>query len=650
MVKNAPVIYEAWSTYLAQRKLATVVEPTIGLSWERCRHYKIDPYDPLTNCPVLTEEELQARREQRKVLLDNATPFLETLYRIVEGSGFMVILTDEQGWVLEMLGDPEIISNTRQLNFTPGSNWSEERRGTNAIGTAIIERRPLQVYATEHYCQSLHHLTCSASPIYDCNNVMIGVLDVTGPYQYGHPHTLGMVVSAVKAIESQIANKAAADNVFSAYSKLDTIIESMSSGLISVNQYGVIKHVNTLAASFINAEPQSLIGKTIADIFGENSRLEQALKKGEEFSTEEIIAYTPKGRVPLISSAKIFKDRKGKNGIIATLLEQKQVHRLVNEIAGVQARFSFKDVVGSSEEIQKVIALAKTVARNDSTILIQGESGTGKEIFAQAIHCHSRRKEEPFIAINCAAIPRALVESELFGYVDGAFTGGRKGGRPGKLELANGGTIFLDEIGDMPLEIQGSLLRFLQERQITRIGGHKPIPLDVRVIAATHKDLSQEVDKGNFRLDLYYRLNVVRLQLPSLRERKEDIIPLVEYFISRMSRQMGKQEPVISDEAMWLLENYDWPGNIRELENMVEQVMNILEGPVLTATHLPEALKKPYHSHLNVIAGGLLKENEATLIKQAIRLCKGNLTESAKYLGIGRATLYRKIKKLGIPS
>jgi len=648
MLNKAPLIFEAWQAYITHRRLAPILEPTIALSWERCRYYGIDPNDSLTNCRELTEEELEDRRERRQVLLDNAKTFLETVYRIVEGSGFMVILTDEQGWVLEMLGDPEIVNYTQGLNFTPGSNWSEEIRGTNAIGTAIIEQRPLQVYATEHYCKSLHHLTCSASPIYDCNRVLLGILDVTGPSNCAHPHTLGMVVSAVAAIEKQIANSAVSDNVISAYSKLNTIIESITEGVITVNAYGVVKHINTLGARILNNTTDACIGRTMSDIFGENTVFEKALKNGEQFDGKELTVNTPKGRVPIICSVKLFTDTKGRSGIIISISEQKRVHRLVNEIAGTQARFNFKDVIGRSAEIQRVVTFAKTVARNDSTVLIQGESGTGKEIFAQAIHRHSLRKDEPFVAINCAAIPRALVESELFGYVDGAFTGGHKGGRPGKLELANSGTIFLDEIGDMPLEIQGSLLRFLQERQITRIGAQKPFPLDVRVIAATHKDLIKEVDKGNFRLDLYYRLNVVRLNLPPLRERKGDILLLAEYFIRHISQKLDKQEPVMSEDAILLLQNYDWPGNIRELENMVEHVMNILETPVLTVSHLPEALKKSYRPVDITGTGGMLKESEATTIKQALSLCHGNLTKSAEFLGIGRATLYRKLKKLGI--
>lgn len=650
MLNRYELIHEAWKEYMKSRTLAPIVSPYITLSWERCFYNDIDPYDPLTNVPVLSEEELRSKQERRIDLMESASPFLDTLYQSVKGSGFMVILTDEQGYILKLHGDPEIIQNTKELNFYPGSNWSEETRGTNAIGTAIVARRPLQVYGTEHYCKALHHLTCSAAPIFDSNDILIGVLDVTGPYQFAHPHTLGMVVSAVAAIQKQLVNMVAKDEMASAYRKLNTIMESMNEGVIAINRHGVITHCNTLAAELLNTNPEKCLGRAAADIFGADNILERVLREKGKFEGRELVVNTPKGRVTLICSAKTYKDAKDRTGVIAIMFEQKRVHRLVSAIAGTHSRFTFSDVVGSSQEIKKVVDMARKVARNDSTVLLLGESGTGKEIFAQAIHSHSDRKNEPFIAINCAAIPRALVESELFGYEEGSFTGGRKGGRPGKLELANGGTIFLDEIGDMPLEIQGSLLRFLQERKITRVGGHKDIPLDVRVIAATHKDMMMEVEKGNFRLDLFYRLNVVVLKLPSLRERKDDIIPLAEYFLRRYSNRMGKPEPIISEEATWLLYNYDWPGNVRELENTIEQAMNILEGKVLSASLLAENIKKVSRLDSDVANRGLLKENEVTAIKQAIQLCQGNLTKSAKCLGIGRATLYRKMKILGIAS
>ncbi|HWI54561.1 MAG TPA: sigma-54-dependent Fis family transcriptional regulator [Desulfobacteria bacterium] len=643
------MVYEAWEEFQASQQISSVIMPSITKSWERCHDKNIDPFDSLAGIPVLTEEELAARKERRADFLECAGPSLDALYQFVKGSGFMVILTDEQGCVLKLLGDADIIQNTSILNFHPGSNWSEDVRGTNAIGTVIYERGPLQVCGPEHFCRSLHHLTCSAAPIFNSNNELIGIIDVTGPFRLSHPHTLGMVVSAAAAIRHQLANKVAIDETVSAYRKLNTIIESMTEGVIAVNSQGVIAHINTLAADLLNTKPDLCLGKTAGEIFDDNQVLEQAIRNKGEINGKEIVVNTTKGRVSLICSGKTYIDSKNQIGIIATISEPKRVHRLISEITGSQSQFSFKDLVGNSPEILKVINRAKMVSGNDSTVLIQGESGTGKEIFAQAIHSHSNRKREPFIAINCAAIPRALVESELFGYEDGAFTGGRKGGRPGKLELANGGTIFLDEIGDMPLEIQGSLLRFLQERTITRVGGHKAIPLDVRVIAATHKDLTTQVDLGNFRLDLYYRLNVVTIDLPSLRERKEDIIPLAENFLRRYSKLMGKTEPVISNQADLLLQNYDWPGNIRELENCIEQVMNIIEGDVLSVSLLPEALKNNFRLQSNRTNGRFLRETEGQAIMQAIQLCNGNRTKAAEYLGIGRATLYRKLKEAENP-
>jgi transcriptional regulator of acetoin/glycerol metabolism len=639
------MVQEAWKEYQSRRKLSPFISPCVSLSWERCRH-KIDPFDPLTETPVLTKEELLVKQEKHSNLLECGGPVVDNLYSFVKGSGFLVILTDGQGYVLKLLGDPEIIKRTELLNFHPGSNWDEDGRGTNAVGTAIVERRPVQVWGTEHFCQSLHRLTCAAAPIFEKNNMLAGVIDVTGPYHLAHPHSLAMVASAASSIREQLINKAAEDEKVSTSHKLNTIIESMTDGVVAVNRFGVITHINTLAAALLNTKPELCIGKTASDIFGDNNVLELVMQGRGEIKNKEMVVNTSKGMVPLVCSGKTYIDAKGQIGVIATIMESKRVRRFNTEITCSQLQFSFKDLVGNSQEIQKVIDVAQRVASNDSTILIRGESGTGKEMFAQAIHSHSNRKHEPFIAINCAAIPKTLVESELFGYEDGTFTGGCKGGRPGKLELANGGTIFLDEIGDMPLEIQGSLLRFLQERSITRVGGHKSIPLDVRVIAATHKDLTRQIDLGNFRLDLFYRLNVVTLALPGLRQRKEDIIPLAEYFLRRYSIRMGKPEPVISEEATWLLYNYDWPGNIRELENTIEQVMNILEGNVLSASLLPETIRKPFSLQSDMVNGRFLRESEGQAIMKAIQICQGNRTKAAQFLGIGRATLYRKLKEV----
>jgi transcriptional regulator with PAS, ATPase and Fis domain len=292
----------------------------------------------------------------------------------------------------------------------------------------------------------------------------------------------------------------------------------------------------------------------------------------------------------------------------------------------------------------EVIEYAKKVSDSKSTILITGESGTGKEVFAQAIHNYGNRKEEPFVAINCGAIPRNLMESELFGYEEGAFTGAKKGGAPGKFEIADGGTLMLDEIGDMPIDMQIKLLRVIEEGVIIRIGGTRQIPINVRIVAATNKDLIQEVEQGNFRLDLYYRLNVLPIHLPALRERREDIADIAHYFMKSISKRLNKKEVYIDNEMIQHLKQYDWPGNIRELENVVERMINTQTLPL-------EFTGKRYSS--TVLSEDKeecvdLEQMEIRLIKKALIRCEDNITLAAKALGVGRNTLYRKMDKYQI--
>ena len=260
--------------------------------------------------------------------------------------------------------------------------------------------------------------------------------------------------------------------------------------------------------------------------------------------------------------------------ITLILHELKKSRKFAGKILSGQATYTFEQVIGKNEKFMKIVAYAKKIADSKSTVLITGESGTGKEVFAQAIHNYSIRKDEPFIAVNCGAIPRTLIESELFGYEDGAFTGAKKGGNAGKFEIAEGGTIFLDEIGEMPIDMQIKLLRVIEAGVITRIGSSIEIPIDVRIIAATNKNLKNEVENGNFRKDLYYRLNVLPIYLPPLRERREDIPEFINYYMEKTAEKLNKQAINISEEYMKYLIDYDWPGNVRELENVIELIIN----------------------------------------------------------------------------
>jgi|GEM_PF-65969 len=325
-------------------------------------------------------------------------------------------------------------------------------------------------------------------------------------------------------------------------------------------------------------------------------------------------------------------------------------------------RIMAKDIIGSNDSFLKAVALVKSAAKTNSNVLILGESGTGKELFARAIHNESSRRDKPFVALNCAAIPRDLINAELFGYVDGAFTGAKKGGNPGKFEVANGGTLFLDEIGDMPLELQATLLRVLQEKEVSRVGGHTTIPIDVRVIAATNKHISQEIAyQGSFRSDLYFRLNVFTLELPPLRERMEDIPELIYHFLNHLSHETGSPVKTISTEALRFLKLYTWPGNVRELENVMERAFYLSEtSNQITEDHLPkyilEASTAGTASHVHdqrvyEHAKEIKKtsnQNEMNTIVETLLQCKGNISKTAKQLGVSRTTLYKKLDEYNL--
>ena len=346
-----------------------------------------------------------------------------------------------------------------------------------------------------------------------------------------------------------------------------------------------------------------------------------------------------------ISAYPVVSEDSSISAVIIIVKDVKHVRKHANEILGRKAIYTFDKMIGRSASFTDTVDFARKVADSKSTVLISGESGTGKEIFAQSIHNCSSRKEEAFVVINCGAIPGTLIESELFGYNDGAFTGARKGGQAGKFEIADGGTLFLDEIGEMPLDMQVKLLRVIEESIVTRLGSNDPIPVDVRIIAASNKDLTREVQEGLFRSDLYYRLNVLPIKLPSLRERPEDIPLLIEYYSSKISRRLNKREVPVSDEQMARFREYSWPGNIRELENVMELMTNSEKVPPLFQEKPPFS-ESEKHSPARAEA---LEEVEKNYISQVLEENRFNIASSARQLKIGRNTLYRKIRNFGIP-
>ncbi|MDR3560282.1 MAG: sigma-54-dependent Fis family transcriptional regulator [Negativicutes bacterium] len=645
------VSYKAWEDFVLKkvtsREVFKDINPTILQSWLRCQEYGLNPLD-LPSILPLSEPDILERQCRQQRLIEIAKPFLEKLYEIVKGSGFVVLLLDHEACVMELVGDQEILD--RHSHFRIGECWNEETKGTNAMGLVKIEQRPLQVLAMEHYSKVNHWLTCSAAPIRGENDEMIGIIDVSGDCRHTHAHTLGMVVAASQAIENQLRLEAANAEITQSYNNIAAIIESMSEGLISFDNDGRITKANPLALKILSIYIDKWQGESLSDALANPGIVQDILNRRRKINDQEVFFDTSRGRVhALLCGRPIFDQRQEICGGVITLREIDNVHRLVTKMVGAVARFTFDDIVGASANLASAVKIAKTVAPSMSSVFLLGESGTGKEMFAQSIHNASPRAKRPFVAINCGAVPRELIESELFGYDEGAFTGAKRGGRPGKFEWANGGTIFLDEVGDMPLETQTSLLRVLQEKQVVRIGGYKPIPVNVRVIAATNRNVTEEVRKGNLRWDLYYRLNVISITIPPLRDREDDVLLLAEYFIRKFSEILQLPMVGLDSMAAEALMRYSWPGNVRELSNTMERAVNLSKGGSILLEHLPESLQSRSKTAKKGTSSAVSFEKfEKTLITDALQNVSGNISQCAANLGIGRNTLYRKLKKYNI--
>jgi sigma-54 dependent transcriptional regulator, acetoin dehydrogenase operon transcriptional activator AcoR len=624
---------------------AGIARPVLD-SWQRCRTARVDPNDGVGK--RLVEDEIAARREQNRRLIEVAGPQMRAMYGTVRGSGFVVNLIDTDGYILEMVGDPPIVDNAQVLSFQVGADWSERAVGTNAISLALDNGVSIQVAGAEHFCYSHHTWTCSAAPILGSDGVLLGVLNMSAPAHYRHPHTLGMIISGATAIQGQMALLHQSEEIARARDRLSTILESISEGLMCVNQHGRITRINSWLAHQLGMYKQQLLGQSV-DLLGIDRQTVRDMVTHHSVRYRELTLTGKKGSITFYVSGEYLDESEIIDPeIVLAFHGTKNTKRLVHQVMGNRAHYTFGELLTRDEELKQAMALARTVAHVDSTVVLQGESGTGKEIFAHAIHNGGPRKSEPFVAINCAAIPRELMESELFGYEAGAFSGAHKNGNLGKFELADGGTLFLDEIGDMAIDLQVKLLRVIQEKVLYRVGGKTAIPVDVRIIAASNRDLSNAVAEGSFRDDLYYRLNVFMIQIPPLRRRVGDVRLLAEHFLRTFADRYGRKAREINEPAMALLENYGWPGNVRELQNVMERLAMTVVEPIVTPGDLPAFFCRE-HGFVDVARHTeSIRDMEREAIESALQNTGGNVTQAARTLGIGRNTLYRKMKTFGI--
>ncbi len=481
----------------------------------------------------------------------------------------------------------------------------------------------------------------------------------------------GQIVGAISVFQDITDLQGAIDGLFNDAERikelqgtLETVLNMAYEGLVVVNRESIVTMTNQAFANFFNKTPEDLIGKHITQVY-DNPKFPEVMQTGNpvygyihNLNGHNIIA----SRIPIKRNEEIvgaigkvvFRNVNELYSLVEKVDElYDELEYYKDELQRVRNnKFTFDQICGNSPKFLALKETANKVAKSSSTVLIRGESGTGKELFAYALHTGGSHSSGPFVKVNCAAVPDTLLESELFGYQEGAFTGAKKGGKIGKFELANNGTIFLDEIGDMPMQMQAKLLRVLQEREIERLGDSKPRKISVRVIAATNKNLEEAIRKKEFREDLYYRLNVVTLNLPALRERMDDIEILITYFIEKFNQQFGQRVTGVSPEALRLLCNHDWPGNIRELENVIERSFNVLDGNVISIRHLPIYLQEITAKSVRVKGQTLttfIDEVERQAIIDAMDEAKGNKVVAAQLLGLSRSGLYKKLEKHSLP-
>ncbi len=612
---------EIWKNYVVNDKIKATpdLSPIILSSWQRSKSYNVN-HESAKDAGILSISQLRERLLQNEELLIAAEKVLLYIYNLVKGKNNMVILCDRYGYILKVLGDPPFINKAYRVQLSPGACWHEEYRGTNAIGTALYANMPVKVLGWEHYVKKNHFLSCWAAPILGHDKEFYGILNISGDCNQKDNGYLEYALIGSKMIEQNLLIEKLKKQIKICNENFKLLNYLVNCGLIQIDDNGLIKKIHYKALKILNKSRQELISRSVEEVFN--------LKKGK------LLSITDKNDTPEGPNDKyvILTDN---SGYSQNTLDKRR------DFFGLQ-------MIGRSEKFLHVIGVAQKIAKMNITVLIYGESGTGKELLARFIHENSMRHKGPFIALNCSSIPDSLVESEFFGYAEGAFTGAKKGGQLGKFELAKGGTIFLDEIGDMPLSSQTALLRLLQEKVLYRIGDNEERKIDVRVIAATNKDLSKLVNVGLFRSDLYYRLKVVTISIPSLRERKEDIYELVDYFVKKACINMGVPMAEVDDDLYSYLIKYDWPGNIRELENVIYSMVALCKNCRITPDELPTEIMQTTQFNVLYSKNDILDETTKLTILDVLKKTRWKIAPAAKILGMGRTTLYRKLQEYNL--
>ncbi|WP_433768814.1 sigma-54-dependent Fis family transcriptional regulator [Pseudomonas putida] len=608
-------------------------DPSIARSWLRClEDYHLDP--ALTMAPTVLEHgRVLESRERLQQVLHIAGNEMTSLHQQLSGSGHAVLLTDARGVILNCVTAPTERKIFERAGLWLGADWSEACEGTNGIGTCLVERQALTIHRDEHFRGRHTGLTCSASPVFDPHGELLAVLDVSSARhdvsRQSQFHTMALVNLSAKMIESCYFLRYFENQWLLRFHLQAESVGLFSEGLLAFDGEGRICAVNQSALNLLGHARGGLQGQPVEAFF--------------DCGLDELL-----GRASLDASASWpLRTRDGRRLFAALRGQPRRVPVPLVPGPIVEERSQLSGICLGDAALQTDFRKALRVYERDVPLLINGETGSGKEAFAKAVHQASQRADKAFVALNCAAIPESLIESELFGYRGGSFTGARKEGMRGKLQQADGGTLFLDEIGDMPLALQTRLLRVLEDRQVVPIGG-EPQVINVRIISATHRNLLERVEEGSFREDLYYRLNGLEVALPALRERS-DKSQLLDFLLTEEARG----ETVLIDEpARQALLAFAWPGNVRQLRNVLRTLAALCDGGRIGLEDLPAMIRQarpPVVQPVDVEGSERpLDDAERLALLNALEHTRWHMTHTAQQLGVSRNTLYRKLRKHGI--
>lgn len=655
--RDEGVVMAAWEKFLSGNGLPTdAIRRLIEDSWRRCLDQGVSP--SRRHAPIVVDDDgLHGLRDRHAEIIEAAQPVMAQAREFLCESGTVMALTDPKGVILWMEGDTAAKDVGQDIKLVPGAHWMEGASGTNAIGTALASGRPVQISAAEHFCEGIKNWTCSATVIRDpLDGRILGVLDISGLSGNHNQHCIALALAGAGRIESKLA----ALEMEKRARLLDLTIQPnrrwSESGIIILDRRGRLIRANENAGLALRDMGLSLDVCTQLNLEGAS-----------------LGAAGDANSLPQWLSADWVEPVLDANERLGTLLaipmsRLRVVNRMPSPALDPDVSDVFSRIIGGSDSMLRVKERARQLSKVNVPVLLQGPTGAGKEVFSRALHEAGPTSQGPFIPFNCGGITRDLLASELFGYIEGAFTGAKRGGMPGKFEAANGGTLFLDEIGEMPLDLQPHFLRVLEEGEVYRLGENKPRKVSLRLVAATNRDLRTEVAEGRFRMDLFYRLSVTILRLPGLSDRKDDIPELVEYFIDRFAKSHGITAKYPQQDVLDAMMAYSWPGNVRELRNVVEGMILLGSSDVLTLDDLPSEILDVGVSHgdarSNVLfmggavggAGGgplglnsgTLDDSEKVAILSALSLEKGNMSRVAERLGIARSTLYQKIRRYDI--